>query len=233
MAGDRNPRWQGGRISKVCEECRQPFVVSRGRGDTARFCSLACTNVWQRRDRPNLGVQRKERSVVQCIVCGKDVRVVPSRVDRIRTCSPECSRKYVRVTMLPRSVYSNRKIGKRPDLGGQFFRSSWEANYARFLNWLKAAGEIRCWEYEADTFWFEAIRRGVRSYTPDFKVTDATGAIYYVEVKGWMDPKSATKIKRMAKYHPSIDFRVVDAKAYKALARQVAGLIPEWEGRAA
>ena len=32
--------------------------------------------------------------------------------------------------------YSRSKSGRRDDLGGLFVRSSWEANYARYLNFL-------------------------------------------------------------------------------------------------
>jgi hypothetical protein len=105
----------------------------------------------------------------------------------------------------------------------------WEANYARFLNWMLARGNIAKWEYEAETFWFERIKRGVRSYKPDFRITGADGAVWFVEVKGWMDPKSKTKIKRMAKYHPTVDLRVFDAKAYRELARMLGPAIPGWE----
>jgi len=127
------------------------------------------------------------------------------------------------------NYHASARRGRREDLGGQFFRSSWEANYARFLNLLIQQGRVKSWEFEADTFWFEKIRRGVRSYTPDFKVTEPCGAIYYVEIKGWMDPKSITKIKRMAKYHPQVELRVVDSKAYKELDRLIGGAIPNWE----
>lgn len=127
--------------------------------------------------------------------------------------------------------YSRCRHGRRPDLGNQFFRSRWEANYARYLNWLIERGTVARWEYEADTFWFEKIRRGVRSYTPDFKVYEPNGAVHYVEVKGWMDAKSKTKIKRMAKYHPAVDLRVVGEKAYREIERMVGGAIPGWETR--
>lgn len=110
-----------------------------------------------------------------------------------------------------------------------YFRSRWEYNYALYLEWLRGKGQLRTWEHEPETFWFEAVRRGVRSYLPDFKVTDNEGRVYFVEVKGWMDPRSKTKLKRMAKYHPEIDLRLVDAKAYGRLAKQVSGYIPEWE----
>src|SRR5690606_8292944 len=66
-----------------------------------------------------------------------------------------------------RNGYSRGSQGRRSDLGNIFFRSSWEANYARYLNFLKSQGHIYKWEFEPDTFWFESIRRGVRSYLPD------------------------------------------------------------------
>lgn len=121
------------------------------------------------------------------------------------------------------------RAGPRVDLGGRYFRSSWEANYARYLEWLRAKGEIHRWEYESQTFWFEAIRRGVRSYKPDFEIWEKDGApSYFVEVKGWMDPKSVTKLKRMRIYYPDVKIVVVDQKQYRALAKW-SSLIPGWE----
>ena len=127
--------------------------------------------------------------------------------------------------------YSRVAHGRRPDIGEMYFRSSWEANYARYLMWLQARGEIERWEYEPETFWFEAIKRGVRSYKPDFKVWEK-GRIYYVEIKGWMDAKSKTKLRRMKKYHPSVEVQVVNERQYVALARTLSRLIPNWETRA-
>lgn len=103
------------------------------------------------------------------------------------------------------------------EIGGKrsYYRSLWEYRYALYLQWQKERGEILEWEHEPDTFWFEEIRRGVRSYLPDFKVWTLTGEVEYAEVKGWMDPKSATKIKRMGKYYPNIKIRVVDESWFK------------------
>ncbi len=127
-----------------------------------------------------------------------------------------------------RAAYSRGSMGKRADLGDVYFRSSWEANYARYLNWLVGLGEIERWQYEPETFWFHAIKRGTRSYTPDFRVYER-GRSYLVEVKGWMDAKSKTKLARMAKYYPEVEIRLVDEAQYKAIARAVAALIPGWE----
>ena len=116
-------------------------------------------------------------------------------------------------------------------IGGQkcYFRSKWEANYARYLEFLKEYKKIKEWEHEPDTFWFESIKRGVRSYLPDFKVTQNDDSIYYVEVKGYMDSKSATKLKRMKKYYPEIEVRLVDGDNYKVLVKQLRYLVKDWE----
>lgn len=119
--------------------------------------------------------------------------------------------------------------GKRDDLDGLYVRSAWEANYCRYLNWLKEQGEITHWEYEPQTFWFEGIKRGNRSYTPDFRITNADGSVEYHEIKGYMDQASKTKLKRMAKYHPAIKLVLIDKPAYRALAKDIRAFISEWE----
>lgn len=101
-----------------------------------------------------------------------------------------------------------------------FFRSSWEAIYANYLTILLKLNIIQKWEYESETFWFEKIKRGVRSYTPDFKIFYSNGNIEYHEVKGWMDNKSKTKIKRMKLYYPEINMIVIDENALNTLRRK-------------
>lgn len=135
-------------------------------------------------------------------------------------------------TMGPVNVsnpYSGARGGKRQDLNNMYFRSNWEANYARYLNWLKDLGEITEWEYEPDEFWFEGIKRGARSYIPDFKITEKNGSTIYHEIKGWMDKKSATKLKRMTKFYPHIDVVVIGEDEYRAISRQVKNIVPNWE----
>lgn len=84
--------------------------------------------------------------------------------------------------------------GKRADLDSIYFRCTWEANYARYLNQL----EIE-WRYEPKTFWFEGIKSGTVNYTPDFYLLDEDKI---VEVKGQWDGKSKTKLRRFRKYYP-------------------------------
>lgn len=118
--------------------------------------------------------------------------------------------------------------GKRADLNNQYFRSAWEANFARYLNFLQEQGAIDHWEYEPDEYEFHAIKRGVRFYIPDFKVFESDGSYVYYEVKGWMDSTSATKLKRMAKYYPEERIILIERDEYRAIAKWK-GLIEGWE----
>jgi hypothetical protein len=91
--------------------------------------------------------------------------------------------------------HSRSIIGKRADLNNTFFRSSAEANYARYLNFIGHE-----WDFEPKEFYFERIKKGCVTYTPDFfnKTTDQ-----WIEIKGWFDTKSITKLKRFKKYYPA------------------------------
>ena len=116
-------------------------------------------------------------------------------------------------------------------IGGQrnYYRSKWEANYARILEFHRRHALIHSWRHEPKTFWFEEIRRGVRSYLPDFEVIYPDGRPEYHAVKGWYDSKSKPKTKRMAKYYPDVKLRMVFQREYRTLAKQLAPLITDWE----
>ncbi|CAB4136473.1 Protein of unknown function DUF1064 [uncultured Caudovirales phage] len=117
------------------------------------------------------------------------------------------------------------------EIGGykKYYRSRWEANYARFLQWLKETGKIKEWKHEPKTFWFEGIKRGCVSYLPDFWVEELDGNDSFHEVKGWMDDRSKTKIKRMAKYYPNVSLVVIAAKEYKSIEDNFSRMIEGWE----
>ena len=117
------------------------------------------------------------------------------------------------------------------EFGGRkhFYRSRWEANYGRYLEFLKCQGKIKEWAHEPDVFWFEGVKRGCVSYLPDFKVINNDDSIEYHEVKGWMDARSRTKIKRMAKYHPKIKLIVIKKKEYTEILTKLSKIIPDWE----
>lgn len=122
------------------------------------------------------------------------------------------------------------KAGWR-EIGGKrkYFRSKWEANYARYLEWLKEHNQIKEWQHENKTFWFDGIKRGCRSYLPDFEITNNNGTIEYHEVKGWYDDRSKTKTKRMAKYYPEVKLIIIFQKQYNDIKNKVGMLIKDWE----
>ena len=119
-------------------------------------------------------------------------------------------------------------IGKRADLNNQFFRSSWEANYARYLNLLIKQGCILRWEYEPDEFEFIKIKRGNRYYKPDFKVFYSDGSYEYHEVKGYYDKTSLTKLKRFRKYFPHLSLIMIDSEWFKQ-NKHLKNIIKNWE----
>jgi len=168
-----------------------------------------------------------------CAQCGKPFfkrKCYQARKHLRDFCSEDCRIVYMSThsECYPQMRSRRGKTGKREDLDNLFVRSAWEANYARYLNWLISLGEIIMWEYEPDTYEFP-VKRGSRFYTPDFKVYHNDGSIEYHEVKGYMDQRSSTKLKRMARYYPQIKLVLIDAPNYRAIARDVCKIIPNWE----
>lgn len=116
------------------------------------------------------------------------------------------------------------------EIGGKrcFYRSRWEYRYALYLELMKKNGYITEWEHEPTTFWFDKIKRGTNNYKPDFRVTFPSGTTEYFEVKGYMDQKSRTKIKRMAKYHPEVVLRVIDKKWFSTNGKTLKNILKGW-----
>jgi hypothetical protein len=109
-----------------------------------------------------------------------------------------------------------------------YLKSNWEKRYALYLDFMKKHKHVTDWEYEPDTFWFDGIKRGTNNYKPDFKVLFPSGNHEYFEVKGFMDSKSKTKIKRMAKYHPNIILRVIDKTWFTNNGKILKKVIKDW-----
>lgn len=208
----------------------------------SRYAKTVGLTSYNRKVSPNLSKQQGER-VKRWIaenghpkgMLGKThtretLRVLSARnAANYRALSPERKRekvfKMLKTKQASGTLLSPRKASWKSgwyEVNGSkfFFRSKWEHNYALILEIWRQFGAVHAWEYEPDTFWFEKIKRGVRSYTPDFKVTWPNGSTEYHEVKGWMDDKSKTKLKRMAKYHPKIKMVVIESRDYKALVKR-------------
>jgi hypothetical protein len=129
-----------------------------------------------------------------------------------------------------KAVKSNAKQDWR-EFGGKkiFYRSRWEANIGRYLQWQKERGEIKDWLHEPKTFWFDGIKRGCVTYLPDFQVFKLDGTHEWLEVKGYMDAKSKTKISRFRKFFPEEKLSILDSKWYKLNSKKLSLIIPGWE----
>ena len=109
--------------------------------------------------------------------------------------------------------------------GTMYFRSKWEANIALYLDFLVVHGDVASWEFEPEYFVFDQIRHGTTRYLPDFKVTNKDGTVEYWEVKGYMDARSKTKLKRMKKYYPQIKLVLLDKDVYNSIKKNFGKLL--------
>lgn len=219
--GENNPRYNKYNGWTKCVYCGidfkiKPSQLKNNKGRT--FCNIDCKNK----------NQIDYKHIYNCIECGKEIHGYISRKRKF------CSRTCASVNNYRKNNQMNNGIqrgngGKRDDLNNMYVRSSWEANYARYLNFLIKNNEISKWEYEVDTFEFTKIKKGTRFYTPDFKVYDKNGNIEYHEVKGWMDEKSITRHNRMTRYYPNIKVRIIDKKWFRANGTMLSKIIKGWE----
>lgn len=140
------------------------------------------------------------------------IRTIRSRETRIKN-----------GTLKPKYAgYSRGKAFKRKDLN-QYFRSTWEANIARFFNYIGVE-----WEYEPKRFIFDKEDTRPISYLPDFYLPEEDR---YVEVKGWFDKKSKIRMARFDKYfkEESLKLYLIDEKEYNNIKRYYSKKIDNWE----
>jgi len=114
--------------------------------------------------------------------------------------------------------------GRRAD--GIYYRSRWEKNVSVWLDELKRRGEVLEWLYEKREFTFP-VKRGTRFYKPDFWVREQS-IEYFIEVKGFLDAKSVTALKRMQLYYPEVTVLLLDKRRYAALESEF-GSLDGWE----
>lgn len=114
--------------------------------------------------------------------------------------------------------------GLRPDLN-KGFKSSWEANIARLLNYLNID-----WEYELATNCFAVeVKSGTTYYHPDFKVFKKDNSYYWFEVKGFWNQKSLEKVRSFYEKYPNERIELIDNDIYYMLQEKYSSIIPHWE----
>jgi endogenous inhibitor of DNA gyrase (YacG/DUF329 family) len=196
-------------FARVCEQCGGEFPVN-WTNSKRKYCSDKCS-----------ASSSDTRVTQNCQVCGKDVlvRVGEIKNGRGKYCSNHC-----RYNGTPHSGHTFGKGGKRLDLDNIYFRSSWEANFARYLNHLKSIFFVKDWSFEKEVFDLGTVR-----YIPDFRVESINGTISYHEVKGYMTKRAQEKIDKFKELHPEKHLVLVDETRYKTLHENYSKVIPNWE----
>lgn len=247
-------RKQKRKLFKTCIVCKKEYEIldrySLKQWSTKKYCSLKCS-AEDRKIKDGMTTPERSRRKKGQIKQGspgwleaikartKDAMYRPDVQDKIRKPKGPMSEegKIIRsdalVGLLPKNMaFSNN--GSFPNVqrgeyecskGSVYFRSKWEANYALYLDFLIKNKEIENWEFEPETFFFEKIKLGTRSYRPDFKVFNNDGTFEYHEVKGYMDARSKTKLKRMTKYFPNIKLILIERAFYMSLLMNLKGVI--------
>ncbi len=103
---------------------------------------------------------------------------------------------------------------------GHHCRSTWEANYARYLLWIN-----KKYKYEPKTFTIRLPNEIKGTYTPDFLVNGNE----WHEVKGWEDRNTIKKWKLFQQQYPEEKFILIDRIKYKKIEKLFKYIIPNWE----
>lgn len=116
------------------------------------------------------------------------------------------------------------------EVGGKrvFFRSRAEYRYALYLEYLKQRGDIEDWFHEKKTFHFPNQKQAPVNYKPDFEVRHKGGILEYVEIKGHETGRDRSKWKKMAKYFPEVNLRVVRMDFFVKNSKALKSLLSDW-----
>lgn len=249
----RRPRQLKPTKIKICAFCGKEYQTNRNfsiaQYKVSKFCSAMCCSKSQKINDGMTKGQRRTRRL------GLPKRGTPEWLEKIRSTTknamlkPEIQFKLhnphgplslehriklsnIHAGKLPKNMMFN--CGSYPNIkrgdyecskGTMYFRSMWEANYALYLDFLVQQGRIKSWEYEVDVFVFNEIQFGTRSYRPDFKVFTNDGLFEYHEIKGYMDGKSKTKLRRMAKYYPDVKLILIDSACYRDIKKKIGKML--------
>lgn len=97
------------------------------------------------------------------------------------------------------------KYGNRHYWRGKLLKSDAEYSFALLMDALIKTGEVVEVEYEPKPFYFDGIRRGTVSYTPDFRVlwkAEDCNTYYEIKTGTAIAPKDITKWKRFQSRYP-------------------------------
>jgi len=152
-------------------------------------------------------------------------KLIPWNRGLTKTTDERVAKNAEHISIVQKKLFAEGKInlpgksflgGFREDLG-HFVRSSWEANFARLMNFLDAS-----YEYESKRF----LLSDNSTYLPDFYIIDFK---HYIEVKGFWWEGDIEKVQLFLSDYPDEILYIVDELEYKKLEEKFARFIPNWE----
>lgn len=153
---------------KECVVCRKEYsyISTSKRGNIKKYCSYECFKKGPRK--------QKTGSFIECINCNKKFYCKKYMLKTRKYCSNNCQ--FESQSKGIKKLPTNGRTGYRRDLpDDQYFKSAFEADYARYL----IANNIT-YQYEKHTF--KIIVDGKdRFYTPDFYIPSEDK---FIELKG-------------------------------------------------
>jgi hypothetical protein len=166
------------------------------------------------------------RTKIKCSLCSKDLFYLPLKYEMsfdVICC--ECmdgKKTKSKTTKTASSNYAKTKKGIRDDVHpNAFFRSATEANVARIFELLKVE-----WKFEERVFTFNGRQKRPFQYIIDFEIIKANKKLKeigldvgFIEVKGWMDSRSRSKIRCLKKYYPE-EFKDTTVILYSKSAKK-------------
>lgn len=114
----------------------------------------------------------------------------------------------------------NKRHYKRVKYKGTTFKSSYEAQVAKYLDELGVK-----WEYEPEKYPYTLP---VCYYEPDFKITWNDGTVEYMEAKGFFEPQDRTKMKVIREQYPDMNITMHFQKEYNRLSPSSPTTYLEW-----
>jgi len=217
----RIPRLKPNRIEITCEVCGKKEMRKPSQtGYAHHFCSKKCRALFE------TDKIKVPRSI--CPACGKSFYVPPVQKRRSKSGLNFCSFKCRGLINRPPEITTPRgRCYRRPDLGLILFRSTWEANFARYLNHLKKKGIVEKWEFEKERFNLGPVG----FYLVDFKVTyaDTSKTEIYYEVKGVLDRRSEEKINAFRVLFPNKKLVLIMDREMKIIRNKYHSILKGWE----
>jgi len=241
-----NPFVSLSNVQKKCLECRKKKCLNCGADIVNRkFCNHKCrAKFYKEKSSERLKKLRKTldyskiltgikhnyiplnklpHEIRICPICKTsfEVKITSKKV----CCSPSCGVKYqIKRGLNYISIRDSNSLDNRGSWGranfredlNQYFRSTWEANFARICNYLNIE-----WEYEICRFKFNNC-----TYLPDFYLPQFD---IWVEVKGWLSPKAYEKLEKMNKEYLNENIKIIDIEVYRILSLMFKDRINNWE----